>query len=64
MRTLIAAALMLALAVPASAERPSRRLIHDITTGDVCAGSCWSCMHGCTEAERKRLCCPKREARP
>lgn len=23
-----------------------------------CLGSCWACMHGCTEQERVEKCCP------
>jgi hypothetical protein len=47
MRELIAIALLLAT-VPASAERQK----------STCIGSCWQCMHGCTEQERIQYCCP------
>lgn len=37
--------LLFVLCVPANAESQ-------------CLGSCWSCMHGCTEQERVEKCCP------
>lgn len=55
MRTLIAAALLLALAAPASArDKPKPQQSQPASQPLV--ASCWGCMHGCTPEDNARIC--------